>query len=42
MRPGFVNTDMAKGEGLFWVASVDKAAKQIYSIIKKKVLFMQK
>ena len=37
IRPGFVNTDMAKGEGLFWVASTEKAAKQIFkSIITKK------
>jgi hypothetical protein len=28
---------MAKGDGLFWVASVEKAGKQIYkSILKKK------
>lgn len=37
IRPGFVNTEMAKGEGLFWVGSVEKATKQIYyAIIKKK------
>lgn len=37
IRPGFVNTEMAKGEGLFWVAPVDKAAKQLFiAIIKKK------
>ena len=37
IRPGFVNTAMAKGEGLFWVASTEKAAKQIFkSIITKK------
>lgn len=36
IRPGFVNTDMAKGEGKFWVASVDKAAKQIFDAIKGK------
>lgn len=36
IRPGFVNTDMAKGEGLFWVANVDKAVKQIYSAIRRK------
>lgn len=36
VRPGFVDTDMAKGEGLFWVAPVEKAAAQIYSAIKKK------
>jgi len=37
IRPGFVDTDMAKGEGQFWVATVDKATHQIYNaIIKKK------
>lgn len=33
IRPGFVDTDMAKGDGLFWVASVDKAVRQIYDAI---------
>lgn len=44
IRPGFVNTGMAKGEGLFWVASVEKASKQIYSAIlkKKKVVYVTK
>lgn len=36
IRPGFVDTDMAKGEGQFWVATKEKAAKQIFEIIKKK------
>lgn len=36
IRPGFVDTDMAKGEGQFWVASVDKATRQIFKAIKKK------
>jgi len=36
VRPGFVDTAMAKGEGQFWVASVDKATKQIFEAIKKK------
>jgi short-subunit dehydrogenase len=36
IRPGFVATDMAKGENLFWVASPEKAAKQIYRAIRKK------
>ena len=36
VRPGFVDTDMAKGEGKFWVASKGKAAQQIYSLIKRK------
>ena len=30
VRPGFVDTAMAKGDGLFWVTPVEKAAKQIY------------
>ena len=40
VQPGFVDTAMAKGDGLFWVASVKKASNQIYSAIlrqKKKV-----
>ena len=36
IRPGLVNTEMAKGEGLFWVMSVEKTARQIYEAIKKK------
>ena len=36
IRPGFVNTAMAKGEGLFWVAPVKKAASQILEAIKRK------
>ena len=36
IRPGFVDTAMAQGDGLFWVASKEKAAKQIYRAIKKK------
>ncbi len=36
IRPGFVDTDMAKGDGLFWKAPVEKAAKQIFSAIQKK------
>jgi short-subunit dehydrogenase len=35
-RPGFVDTAMAKGEGLFWVAPVQKAAEQIFEAIKQK------
>lgn len=44
IRPGFVDTDMAKGEGLFWVASVDKAARQIFEAIKgkKKIVYITK
>ncbi len=36
IRPGLVNTEMAKGEGLFWVMPVEKTARQIYMAIKKK------
>lgn len=36
IRPGFVNTDMAKGEGIFWMASVGKACKQIMAGIDSK------
>jgi short-subunit dehydrogenase len=36
VRPGFVDTAMAKGEGLFWVAPVQKAAEQIFAAIKQK------
>ncbi len=36
IRPGFVDTAMAAGENLFWVATVEKAANQIYKAIKNK------
>jgi short-subunit dehydrogenase len=36
VRPGFVDTAMAKGEGLFWVAPVQKSAEQIFEAIKQK------
>ncbi|MGL5683998.1 MAG: SDR family NAD(P)-dependent oxidoreductase [Marinifilaceae bacterium] len=36
IRPGFVDTAMAKGDGLFWVAPVEKTGKQIYTAIKKR------
>lgn len=44
VRPGFVDTAMAKGEGLFWVAPLDKAVKQIVKAIKskKKVVYVSK
>ena len=44
VRPGFVDTAMAKGEGLFWVAPVKKAAEQIFNAIKqkKKVVYVTK
>ena len=36
IKPGFVDTDMAKGDGLFWVSSTEKASKQIRRAIDKK------
>ena len=44
VRPGFVDTPMAKGEGLFWVASVQKATEQIVEAIrqKKQVVYITK
>lgn len=36
VRPGLVNTAMAKGEGLFWVMHVEKVAQQICNAIRKK------
>jgi short-subunit dehydrogenase len=36
IQPGFVDTKMARGEGLFWVASARKAAMQIFDAIKNK------
>ncbi len=38
IKPGFVDTRMAKGDGLFWVAPAKKAAQQIYQAIVKKNL----
>ncbi len=35
IRPGLVNTAMAKGEGLFWVMPVEKVANQIIIAIHK-------
>ncbi|MEN9949999.1 MAG: hypothetical protein RLY85_751 [Bacteroidota bacterium] len=44
VRPGFVDTAMAKGEGLFWIATVQKAVEQIFESIrqKKKVVYITK
>jgi short-subunit dehydrogenase len=36
IRPGLVDTEMAKGEGLFWVMPLEKTVRQIYRAIKKK------
>ncbi|MGE0076456.1 MAG: SDR family NAD(P)-dependent oxidoreductase [Bacteroidales bacterium] len=44
IRPGLVDTNMAKGDGLFWVMPVDKVVKQILKAItrKKKVVYVTK
>ncbi len=44
IRPGLVDTEMAKGEGLFWVMPVEKTVRQIYKAIisKKKVAYVTK
>ena len=44
IRPGFVKTNMAKGHGQFWVAPVEKAARQIRTAIaaKKRVAYITK
>ena len=34
IMPGFVDTAMAKGEGIFWAAPPEKAARQIYQAIE--------
>ena len=36
IRPGFVDTDMAKGTGQFWVAQVYKVSVQIFNAIQRK------
>lgn len=36
IQPGFIDTPMAKGDGLFWVSNVEKASDQIYSGIMKE------
>ena len=36
IRPGLVNTRMAKGENLFWVMPVEKVVSQIVKAIKQK------
>jgi short-subunit dehydrogenase len=44
IRPGFVDTAMAQGDKVFWVAPVEKAAQQIFQAIrsKKKVAYITK
>ena len=36
IRPGFVDTAMATGDGIFWLVPLEKAAQQIFSAIKRK------
>lgn len=36
IRPGLVDTAMAKGDGLFWVMPVEKVAHQIIDAIRKR------
>lgn len=36
IRPGFVDTAMALGEGIFWMVPLEKATKQIYKAIRKR------
>jgi len=36
IKPGFVNTAMAKGEGIFWAAEPERAASQIYHVINRR------
>ena len=44
IRAGLIDTAMAKGEGLFWVSPVQKAASQILRAIwrKKRVVYVTK
>ncbi len=44
IRPGFVDTDMAKGDGKFWVSTVEKASRQIVKATrnKKKIAYITK
>ncbi len=44
IRPGFVDTTLAQGDGVFWVAPVPKAARQIYKALraKKQIAYITK
>ncbi len=44
IRPGFVKTAMAKGDGQFWVSNVEKASNQIFMALKykKNVVYITK
>jgi short-subunit dehydrogenase len=35
IRPGYIDTDMAKGNGIFWESTKEKAANQIFKLIQK-------
>lgn len=37
IKPGLVDTKMAKGDGLFWVMPLEKATAQIYTALKNRV-----
>ncbi len=41
IQPGFVQTAMAKGSGIFWSAPLEKATRQIYNAIEKKKRIVQ-
>lgn len=36
VRPGFVDTAMAKGQTIFWAAPADRAARQIFNAVRRK------
>lgn len=36
IRPGFVDTYMTKKRKMFWVATIEKASKQMFTLIEKK------
>ncbi len=36
IRPGYVDTKMAQGDNMFWIASPEKAAAQIYQAIRAR------
>jgi short-subunit dehydrogenase len=36
IQPGFVKTKMAKSPKVFWIASAEKAARQIFAAVQKK------
>lgn len=44
IRPGFINTKMAKGEQIFWVTSVEKACRQMLAGIRREqsVIYISK